>query len=116
VDLAAAFPIDLVVIDGISTIQTAEGWWNGSMVSVIRPGLLIAGRNSVCTDAVAAAVMGFNPDAPDRTHPFINGTNYLALARRKGLGENRLQHLEVVGLPLEAARFEYQPTYQRVQG
>ena len=29
-------------------------------------GLLIAGRNPVCTDAVATAVMGFDPDAPDR--------------------------------------------------
>jgi uncharacterized protein (DUF362 family) len=116
VDLAAAFPIDLVVIDGISTIQTAEGWWNGSMVSVTRPGLLIAGRNPVCTDAVAAAVMGFNPDAADRTFPFVNGTNHLALARRKGLGENRVDRLEVAGVGLEAARFEFHPTYQRVQG
>ena len=115
VDLAAAFPIDLVVIDGISTIQTAEGWWNGSMVSVTRPGLLIAGRNPVCTDSVAAAVMGFNPDAADRAFPFVNGTNHLALARRKGLGENRVDRLEVAGVGLGAARFEFPPTYQRVQ-
>jgi uncharacterized protein (DUF362 family) len=115
VDLAAAFPIDLVVIDGISTIQTAEGWWLGSMVSVARPGLLVAGRNMVCADAVAAALMGFDPDAPDYALPFVNGTNYLALARQQGLGENRLKQLEVVGLGLEAARFECFPTYQRVQ-
>jgi uncharacterized protein (DUF362 family) len=114
VDLAAAFPIDLVVIDGISAIQTAEGWWNGSMVSVTRPGLLLAGRNAVCTDAVAASVMGFEPDAPDRTWPFVNGTNYLALARRKGLGENRISEIEVVGANLATARFEYQPTYRRI--
>ncbi len=114
VDLNAAFPIDLVVIDGISTIQTAEGWWNGSMVSVTRPGLLLAGRNAVCTDAVAAATMGFDPEAADRTWPFVNGTNYLALARRRGLGENRIAELEVAGVNLETARFEYQPTYRRV--
>ncbi|MBK9137677.1 MAG: DUF362 domain-containing protein [Verrucomicrobia bacterium] len=114
VDLAAAFPIQLTVIDGISVIQSAEGWWNGSMVSITRPGLLIAGRNPVCTDAVAAAVMGFNPDAPDRTWPFANGTNYLALARRRGLGENRISELEIAGVKLEAARFEFQPTYRRV--
>lgn len=114
VDLAAAFPIHLTVIDGISVIQSAEGWWNGSMVSVTRPGLLIAGRNPVCTDAVAAAVMGFDPEAPDRTWPFVNGTNYLALGRRRGLGENRLKELEIAGLDLEAARFEFQPTYRRV--
>jgi uncharacterized protein (DUF362 family) len=114
VDLAAAFPIGLVVIDGISTIQTAEGWWNGSMVSVTRPGLLIAGRNPVCTDAVATAVMGFDPDAADRTWPFVNGANHLALARRRGLGENRIQNLEVVGVGLARARFNFQPTFRRV--
>ena len=116
VDLAAAFPIDLVVIDGISTIQTAEGWWNGSMSTVTRPGLLIAGRNPVCTDAVAAAVMGFNPDAPDRTLPFVNGSNHLALARQRGLGENRLKQLEVAGIELERARFQFHSTYQRSSG
>lgn len=114
VDLAAAFRVDLAVIDGISAIQTAEGWWNGSMVSLTRPGLLIAGRNPVCTDAVAAAVMGFDPDAADRTWPFVNGLNHLALARRRGLGENRIKNLEVAGVGIEAARFEYQPTYRRI--
>lgn len=113
VDLNAAFPIELVVIDGISTIQSAEGWWIGSTVSVTRPGLLLAGRNPVCTDAVAAAVMGFDPDAGDKTWPFVNGTNYLALARRRGLGENRISELEIVGTDLATARFEFQPTYRR---
>ncbi len=113
VDLNAAFPIDLAVLDCISTIQTAEGWWLGSMVSVIRPGVLIAGRNAVCTDAVGAAVMGFNPDAGDRTHPFANGTNYLALARRKGLGENRIDRIPILGEKLAEAECAFQPTYQR---
>lgn len=116
VDLAAAFPVDLAVIDGISTIQTAEGWWLGSMVSVTRPGVLIAGRNPVCTDAVAAAVMGFEPDAADRTWPFVNGANQLALARRRALGENRLANLEIGGVGLETARFAFQPTYRRNPG
>lgn len=116
VDLNAAFPISLVVIDAISTIQSAEGWWNGSVVSVTRPGLLIAGLNPVCTDAVAAAVMGFDPDAPDRTWPFVNGTNYLALARQRGLGENRIRQLQVGGIGLDAARFEFAPTFRRAVG
>lgn len=113
VDLAAAFPIDLVVIDGISTIQSAEGWWLGSMVHPTRPGLLMAGRNPVCTDAVMAAVMGFDPDAADRTWPFVNGTNHLAMARRKGLGENRVREIEIAGVGLERARFGFEPTYRR---
>ncbi|MCB1127919.1 MAG: DUF362 domain-containing protein [Verrucomicrobiae bacterium] len=113
VDLNAAFPIDLVVIDGISTIQSAEGWWLGSMVAVTRPGVLIAGCNAVCTDAVAAATMGFDPDAPDRSWPFVNGANYLAMARRKGLGENRIAGIEIGGVGLDRARFGCQPTYRR---
>jgi uncharacterized protein (DUF362 family) len=115
VDLASAFPIQLTVIDGISTIQAAEGWWNGSMISITRPGLLLAGRNAVCTDSIAAGVMGFDPNAPDHAQPFVNGTNHLALARRRGLGENRLERIEVAGVPLERARFGFQPTFQRQQ-
>jgi uncharacterized protein (DUF362 family) len=113
VDLTAAFPPDLVVVDGISTIRSAEGWWIGSIVDICSPGLLLAGRNPVCTDSVGAAVMGFDPDAPDRTQPFANGTNYLALARQLGLGENRIQNLDVAGVSLEKARFNFVPTYQR---
>ncbi len=113
VDLNDAFPVELVVIDGISTIQSAEGWWLSSMVSVARPGLLIAGRNVVSTDAVAAAVMGFNPDAEHRTLPFANGSNCLKLARSIGLGENRLENLAIGGVGLEKAKFEFVPTYQR---
>lgn len=113
VDLTAAFPVQLVVIDAVSTIQAAEGWWLGSMVTLTRPGLLIAGLNPVCTDAVAAAVMGFDPEAPDRQWPFVNGTNYLALARHRGLGENRISELDVAGLDLARARCQFQPTYRR---
>jgi hypothetical protein len=35
------------------------------------------------------------------------------MARRKGLGENRISELEIGGIGLEKARFEYMPTYQR---
>ncbi len=59
--------------------------------------------------------MGFDPEARDRTHPFANGINYLALARSRVLGENRLKELEVAGLGVETARFEYQPTYRRIR-
>jgi len=113
VELTAAFPIDLVVVDGVSTIQSAEGWWLRSIVSVARPGLLLAGRNPVCVDAVGAAVMGFNPEADHRTPPFVNGFNYLTLARQVGLGDNRLANLEIGGVGLEKAKFQYLPTYQR---
>ncbi|MBI1390880.1 MAG: DUF362 domain-containing protein [bacterium] len=113
VDLNAAMPVHLCVADAISTISTAEGAWMGAMVDLCRPNLLLAGLNPVCTDAVGAAVMGFDPATPDKTQPFINGTNYLNLSRELGLGENRLSMLDIVGETLETARFCYQPTYQR---
>lgn len=113
VDLNAAFPVQLTVIDGISTISTAEGAWMNNMVEVCRPNLLVAGLNPVCTDAAAASAMGFDPDAPDETPPFSNGTNCLRLARELGMGENRLENLDIVGEPLEKVRYTFQPTYQR---
>ncbi len=112
-DLNCAFPIELVIVDGISTIQCAEGWWISPTVSVAAPGLLIAGCNPVCTDAVGAAIMGFDPDAEHRTPPFANGYNVLKLGREKGLGDNRIANLDVAGIGLEEARFQYIPTYQR---
>jgi hypothetical protein len=54
--------------------------------------------------------MGFEPDAAERTLPFVNGSNHLALARRRGLGENRLNQLDLVGLSLDTARFHFHPT------
>jgi uncharacterized protein (DUF362 family) len=82
------------------------------MASVTRPGLLIAGRNAVCTDSVAAAVMGFDPNAADRTWPFANGTNYLAMARRKGMGENRVSNLRL-SVWTSKPPASCQPTYRR---
>jgi uncharacterized protein (DUF362 family) len=115
VDLCSTFPIHLTVIDGISTIQSAEGWWMGSLVSATAPGLLIAGTNPVCTDAVATSVMGFNPDAKSLTLPFANGTNYLKLARTIGMGENRIENLDIIGVGLDQARYHFLPTYLRAQ-
>ena len=55
-DLAAARPIHLGILDGIDTMAGGEGPWN-SGVRVVKPGVLIAGLNPVCTDAVSTAVM-----------------------------------------------------------
>ncbi len=113
VDLNIAFPVELTVLDGISTISNAEGAWMGALVEVCRPNLLVAGLNPVCTDSVAASAMGFDPDAPDESQPFANGTNYLALSRKIGLGENRIENLDIVGDPIERIRYHFPPTYER---
>jgi uncharacterized protein (DUF362 family) len=105
VDAAGIRPIDLVILDGIETVSGGEGPWIEGL-AVQEPGLLIAGRNPVCTDAVATAVMGYDPMATPGTGPFP-GDNHLALAASLGLGTNDPKEVEVVGLSLEQARHPF---------
>ncbi len=109
VDIVRARPIDVSVIDGIVTMHGGEGQWQGASLGIVVPGLLIAGRNCVCTDSVAAAVMGYNPDAAHWTVPFQNGANTLRLAAESGIGTNRLSDIEVVGVGIGAARQAFLP-------
>ena len=106
VDMLGIRPIDLAIVEGIETIAGGEGPWVRSELRQVRPGLLVVGRNAVCTDAVATAAMGYDPLAPGGTRPFP-GDNHLELAARVGLGTNDLSRIEVRGLPLEQARFPF---------
>ncbi len=110
VDAVEIRPIDLALIDGIETISGGEGPWHRSLVRQT-PRLLIAGRNPVCTDAIATAVMGYDPLAAPGTGPFP-GDNHLALAAKRGLGTNDPKRIEVVGLSLREARhpFGWEPS------
>jgi hypothetical protein len=60
------------------------------------------GRNGVCTDAVGAAVMGYDPQAPHMEFPF-QGENYLRLLATAGVGTNDLARIEVAGLSVQEA-------------
>lgn len=110
VDAASIRPIDLVIIDGIETMSGGEGPWIKGL-AVQEPGLLLAGRNPVCTDSVATAVMGYDPMAAPGTGPFP-GDNHLAMAAALGLGTNDPAAMEVVGLSLKEARhpFGWEPS------
>jgi len=110
IDAVGIRPIDLTIIDGIETVSGGEGPWLKEL-AVQRPGLLLAGRNPVCTDAIATAVMGYDPTAPAATGPFP-GDNHLALAASVGLGTNDPQAIEVLGLPLKEALhpFRWEPS------
>jgi uncharacterized protein (DUF362 family) len=112
VDLLRARPVDLAIIDGIVTMHGGEGAWHNTRLGIAVPGLLIAGRNCVCTDAVTAAVMGYDPEAPDGSKPFYNGANMLRLASERGLGTIHVPEIEVVGLSIASARYTFQPTYR----
>lgn len=108
VDLNRARPIHFSLIDGIKTVQGGEGPWIKSM-SPIQPGVLVAGKNAVATDAVATAVMGFDPTANYPDIPFTNGDNHLNLACSAGLGTNHLEEIEVLGVPVETVRTAFTP-------
>ncbi|HKF49005.1 MAG TPA: DUF362 domain-containing protein [Terracidiphilus sp.] len=110
-DLVASRPIHLAVIDGIYTMTAGElpyeahdrAWVN----KAIHPGLLIAGMNCVCTDAVATAVMGFDPMADRGTPPLEACDSTLKLAEGLGVGTRDLTRIDVVGTPITKARYKF---------
>jgi len=108
VDINRANPINFALIDGIMTVEGGEGPWIAS-VTPVSPGLLVAGKNPVCTDAVATAVMDFDPTTEWPTTPFLHGHNHLTMARTMGLGTNVLDEIEVRGVPIAEARFPFKP-------
>jgi uncharacterized protein (DUF362 family) len=108
-DLLGARPVDLAVIDGVSTIRNGEGFWNDG-IEALSPKLLFAGRNAVCTDAVCAAAMGYDPTTGHGKFPF-QGENHLLWAAEAGLGTNDARRIEVAGVSVRDAlcRFRKQP-------
>ncbi len=103
VELNAARPIDIAVIDGIESITGGEGPWIKG-IGLIKPGVLLAGFNAVNTDAVGAAIMGFDPRAAMGTLPFEKCVNTLLLAEKMGLGSADLRRIPVLGTPIQEAR------------
>jgi uncharacterized protein (DUF362 family) len=105
-DLVASRPIHLAIIDGIETMSGSEGPWNRG-VARVSPKVLLAGLNPVCTDAVAAAVMGFDPMAPGGTLPWLNCDSILELGELTGIGRRDLSAIEVIGRRIEDVRFPF---------
>jgi uncharacterized protein (DUF362 family) len=100
VDLNRAHPVQIGVVDGIKTMEGGEGPWNAG-IRPVEPGVLLAGKSALAVDAVATAVMGFDPTAEYPNAPFLHCDNHLDLARELGLGTNRLEEIAVVGPPVE---------------
>jgi uncharacterized protein (DUF362 family) len=108
VDLCAARPVDLSIVDGVETIRGGEGEWNPG-VEMMKPGLMLAGRNMVCVDTVSTAVMNYNPRATRGSSPFLNGDNALLMAEAAGLGSADLSKIEIAGLSLKDATVNFGP-------
>jgi uncharacterized protein (DUF362 family) len=107
VDICAARKVDLAIVDGIDSMGGAEGPWGGG--TACHPGVLVAGTNCVNTDAVATAVMGYDPMAKGGTPPFYTCDNFLELAEGAGLGSRELARIELSGVPIAKARYDFAP-------
>jgi uncharacterized protein (DUF362 family) len=105
-ELVSARPIDIAFIDGVETVSGGEGPWIRGLKH-IRPGVLLMGTNGVTTDAVATAVMGYDPLANKGTAPFNDCDNTFKLAEALGIGTADLKKIEVRGLPIQQARFPF---------
>lgn len=117
VDLVAARPIDLSIVDGIWTMTTGEGPWIGTRfggrAAQVKPGVLIAGTNPVCTDAVGTAVMGFDPMAERGSTPFEECDSTLKLAEDAGIGTRDLRRIEVAGAPIRDVAISFRGAARR---
>lgn len=94
-DLAAIKPPGLIVVDGLSGME-GQGPIEGTSVKM---NLVIVGTNIVAVDAVAAAVMGFEPTK----------IRHLQAAKAHGLGECDLSKIEVRGAPIAKVAVRFKP-------
>jgi len=96
-DLNFARPVHLAVIDGVKNARGGEGTWNLTF-QACEDHVLLAGKNPVATDSIAAHLMGNNPEASKLQLPSGGQCdNYLDLLHQKGIGTNQIDEIEVVG-------------------
>jgi len=91
-ELASIIKPCIAVIDGVIACEGHETSENS-----VEMNLVIAGRDPVAVDAVGAAVMGIPPTE----------IKHLIFAERKGLGTCDLNHIEIVGEPIERVRKKF---------
>lgn len=106
-DLVRALPIGLSIVEGITATQGA--WGPTEQTSITTPGVLVAGFNAVCVDAVCVGIMGQDPQAAKGTGMFLSGENHLALAAAKEVGSNDLTAIPVLGNAIAEVRYDYSP-------
>lgn len=108
VDLNLARPVHLAIIDGIMTAEGGAGPWDKGL-SQVKPGLLVASKDPVAADAVATALMGFDPSATSQTRPFTHADNHLALASAAGLGTHQLAEIGIHGPAIRDVAMAFKP-------
>jgi len=113
-EINASRPADLAVIDGIRTATGAETNYGSRPQAAVNPGVIIAGTNTVATDAVAMSIMGFDPLADRGTPPFANCDSMLRFGEELGVGLRDLNRNEVAGVPIAQARFDFTAVRDRI--
>jgi hypothetical protein len=106
-DLVAARPIDLAVLEAVKTMTGGAGPWDGADLTLANPGIIVAGLNPVCTDAVCMAAMGFDPMADRGTPPFEDCDSTLRLGEEAGIGTRDLRRIEVRGASVNRPFFDF---------
>jgi len=113
-ELNAARPAHLAIIEGINTATGAETNYGSRPQAAVSPGVIIAGTNTVATDGVAMAVMGFDPMAVRGTAPFTSADNMLQLGEEIGVGLRDPKKNEVIGVPIADALFDFAAVRTRI--
>lgn len=106
-ELCTARPVHLAIIDGVKSATGAETNYGSRPQAPVNPGVLIAGTNCVATDAVAMAVMGYDPMAVRGAAPFASSDSMLQLGESLGIGMRDMSRNEVVGVPVSQVVFSY---------
>ncbi|MCC7174389.1 MAG: DUF362 domain-containing protein [Bryobacterales bacterium] len=111
VDLLKARPVHLAIIDGVESQAGGEGPApppeSQSRIRLVKPGVLIAGFDPVATDAVGAAIMGFDPMADRGRPPFETCDSTLRLAEEASVGTRDLSRVKVAGTPVAKVRVSF---------
>ena len=113
-ELNSARPAHLAIIDGIKTATGCETNYGGPPQAAVAPGVIVAGTNTVATDAVGMSVMGFNPMADRGTAPFATSDNMLHIAENLGVGIRDLSKNEVVGVPISEVVFSFSAVREKI--
>ena len=107
-----------LTIDGVKSATGAETNYGSRPQAAVNPGVLIAGAtNCVATDAVAMAVMGYDPMAVRGAAPFASsGYSMLQLGESLGIGMRDMSRNEVVGVPVSQVVFSYSAVRDKYPG
>jgi uncharacterized protein (DUF362 family) len=96
-DLNFARPVHLAVIDGVKNARGGEGVWNPTF-QPWEDHVLLAGKDPVAADSIAAYLMGNDPEAATLQLPSGGRCdNYLDILHQKGMGTNQMSEIQPVG-------------------